>query len=287
MSQVLLESTHSLNRGDSANTIDIRVGGQQGLLPDFANWANNANLVKQRLIPVLLQAPGGMQYQPDGASRIAMLKAMIELHPIAISGLNRSLTAEFAETVVSNAGEMMETVTKTTRERSVPALTIPEKEGKPCTHLIEDWIIDLLMDPQTGYPGVIRYAAYEEAGSPPISPDFRSMVVLFIEPNATMSGVNAAYLCVNMMPKGVTDESSSAIGEALEEVNLELEFTALTQTGDAVNKLALNYLKSLDKRGLAPAALQSFVPGIAANVADDAVPLGNAVAVKAVAASLG
>lgn len=286
MSQLILSSDHSLNRGANSQAQDLKVGGQSGLLPDFAHWANAGKLVKPRLIAVLLRAPGGMKLQANGTDRIAFLKAMVELHAKSITGLNRSMTAEFVETVVSNAGEMMENVSKTSRERSVPSFVWDELDGKPITRMIEDWMIDLMMDPETGHPRVITYDEYTKAENPVLSPDFKSMTVLFIEPTATLDGVLSAYLITNMMPKGFTEEASRVIGEALEAMEQTVEFTGITQTGEVPRQMALDYLDSLNKNGLSPQSLTGFLSDIDADVSDDAVELGNRVAVNAVADAL-
>jgi len=286
MSQVLLDSAHSLNRNSNSGVADPRVGGQNGFIPDFANWANAGKLVKGRLIAVLIQEPTGMQLQDDGTDRIAFLKAMVELLPKSITGLVRSKNAEFLETIASNGGEMFETVTKVTRDRSTPTFVWDELDGKPITRIIEDWMDELMQEGDLGHPSIINKPSYEEAGSPAITPDFQSMVVLFIEPNRSMTGVTSAFLCSNMMPKGFTDESQRAVGEALEGLEQSVEFTAFTMVGDAVNAMAMEYLDSVNKQGLAPRSLTAFTSGLSVNVADDAVPIGGRAAVNNVASSL-
>lgn len=286
MSQVILGTGHSLNRGANTGIADPRVGGQNGLMPDFKNWPNAGKLVKNRLIPVLISAPAGMLLQDDGASRVEFLKAMVELLPKSITGLTRSKNAEFLETPAGNNGEMFETVINSTRDRSTPTFVWDDLDGKPITRIIEDWMDELMMDEFLRHPGIIAKPAYEEAGSPPISPDFQSMVVLFLEPNAAMNGIVSAYLCANMMPKGFTDESSREVAAALEGLEQSVEFTAFTMTGRSVDAMALEYLSSVNKQGLAPRILAPMEESISANVADDAAPVGNRVAVNAVAAQL-
>lgn len=282
MSKVLLDSEHSLSQG-STRAIDLSIGGQQGALKDPANWVSNANYVKPRMIPVLLQAPGAMKYLPDGESRIKMLKALVELHATSITGIDSSLTVEMAETALSNAGEMMESVTKVSRARSVPVFSYPEKFGKPIYIFFRDWIVDLLQDPDTGHPGIIRYEAYQNAEYPELLADMISMAVLFIEANENLTSINDAWLCTNMMPKGIVNTASRVIGEALETVQHEVEFSAVTQVGDSVNELALDYINSLNKSGYAPRALQRHIEKISPDVADDATPVGYRPGVKAVA----
>lgn len=285
MTTVYLPETHSLNRVGGDIGIDVRAGGQAGILPDHTTLANAGAMTRQQVIAVLLKEPTGMQYMDNGADRVEMLKALVELWPKSITGLNRSTSWEFAETPVSNT-EVMETVTKATRERSVPVFLYDEVDGKVITRFYDDWGRFLLQDPELKHPAIINRPAYINAGNPQIDSEFKAMTVLFIEPNRSMTGVQSAYMCTNMQPKGYTDESSKVIGEALEVLEQSIEFTATTMVGESVDALALSYLDSIQKQGLVPASLAAFHPSISANVADDAVALGNTVRVQEAADAL-
>lgn len=266
MAERLLGAEHSLTNGKS-RAIDLTLGGQQGLKRDNTNWVSGTPYTKQKLIATLLRAPGGFRFMPDGADRVRILKALIELHSKSITGLNSSLTVDVGETQVNN-NEMMQTVTKTTRERSNPVHTFTEVYGKAVTTFFKDWIVDLLQDPESGHPGIAGREEYTSAGSPPLLADMVSASVLYYEPNPERSAVQGeAYMCVNMFPLGVTDEAQRVMGEGNELQDVEISFSALTSVGKAVSLLASAQLESLNKAGVAVDALALAETEIAADVA--------------------
>lgn len=253
-------------------TVDPRIGGQNGPMANPAAWGSSMYHTKQKLIRVLVQAPRFMRYMDNGKELAQTLKAIIEMHATSITGLNSSYTMEVEETPQGHGTEVMQTPTLVTQARSEPVLSIPELEGKPVTKLFKRILSDLVMEPGSTHPGIIRSAAYKAAGSPTITPADRSFVTLFIEPNRNLTGVEAAYLCANMIPMEVNDESSHEIQAANEITTLEVPFTALTLSNDRVREMAKKYLDSINKDGFAPSALNPYVTEIEAALLDDALP---------------
>jgi hypothetical protein len=266
MSNILVAEDHSLSAGRT-RALNGAVGGQQGAMSDPRNWMSSATYVKQKLIPVLIEAPGHMTYMDNGADRIKILKALVELMATSITGLTSTLEVEYGEHRVSNAGEFHETMTNVNRARSVPSFVWPEKEGMAVYNFFNDWIVELLADPETMHPGLVNKTAYQEAGYPEFLPDAISMTVLFIEPSRDLKRITNAWLCTNMMPKSSgTNEGSRVIGEANETVEQTIEFTATTQIGKEVIRLAQTYLDELNKTGFQPAALPAAYEEISADV---------------------
>ena len=198
---------------------------------------------------------------PDGDSLAAQLKALIELHPLSIGGLNQTITNNFDEKNLGNSGEVMQSHVRTVRERSNPTFTFAELDGKPITRLMRYWTHMLLQDEESSVPGIVGEDLYQAAGSPLLTPDMKSMTVMFIEPTHNRASVNAVYLCSNMMPITITDEITSTKGEDSESPTVEIAFTAITQV-TGMETLAVAYIESLDKNGYSPAALGSMVQDI-------------------------
>lgn len=284
MSSVLVGEEHSITQGRT-RALNATQGGQNGALSDPKNWMSSAPYVRQKLIPVLVEAPGHMQYMDDGEDRIRILKALVELMATSITGLTSTLEVTYGEHRVSNAGEFHETMTQVARARSVPAFVWPEKEGKLVFNFFNDWIIELLSDPETGHPGLVNKAAYQGAGYPEFLPDAISMTVLFIEPSRDLNRVTWAWLSTNMQPKSSgTNEGSRVVGEANEVVEQTIEFTATTQVGDNVIALAQSYLDGLNKTGFDPSALPAAYDGISSDVDVDSEDYKRKVAAVADAA---
>ncbi len=262
MSNVLVDATHSLSKGVT-RSLDLSVGGQQGATRDPRNWVSSAAYVRQKLIAVLVQAPKFMQYMDNGADRIRMLKALVEVMPTSVTGMTSKLEVNFEETKISNAGEVHHTPTKVNRAVTNPSFVWPEKEGKAIFNFMSQWIMELIADPETTYPGLITKSAWEAAGKPEFLPDAISMTVLFIEPSRDLSKVTSAWLCTNMMPKNSgEDEGKRVIGDNNEVVEHNIEFTATTQIGTYVTRMAQAYLDSLVKKGFQPAALPAAIDKI-------------------------
>lgn len=286
MSQVLLPDDHVLSSG--ARAVDLTIGGQNGAMSNPANWTSAAYYTRQKLHQVLIQAPKALKYLPDGESLKKQLKAAIEMHPRSISGINQSLTVETNDTIIGNDGQVFQVPINVNREPSAPNFVWDELEGKPFTRLFRRIVVDLIMDPQTNKPGLLRYQSYTDAGRPEILPVDYTMVVLFIEPNKSMTGVVDAYLCANMFPLGIPDETLKEMGGANEQLEVALDFAAWTQVGDAVDEMAKNYLDSINVLGYAPSALAPFVAAIEPSLRDETLgPNGSYTnAVKAVADSI-
>ncbi|AXH70777.1 tail tube protein [Vibrio phage BONAISHI] len=266
---VLLPATSAVAQYTSV--VDGRKGGQQGHMANTRTWESSLYHTKQKLIAVLLQAPAGFRYLDDGDYYAALLKSAIETMATSITGLNQTTTMETEDTVQGYGGEVMQTPTLVSRSRSEPAMTFPELEGKPLTDLFRTIQTKLVMEPGTTRVGVMDQAAYIAAGSPPITAADRSFVTLFIEPNRSLTGVESAYMCANMMPIEVPDEISNEVGSPNEINNLEINFTALTIVNDSVKALALQYLNSINKYGYNPTSQTPFVTEVSPSLRDDAL----------------
>lgn len=266
MGNVLVSNEHSLTAGRTRG-LDLSHGGQQGATSDPKQWVSSASYVRQKLIAVLIEAPGHMVYMDDGQNRISMLKSLVEVMATSITGLTSKLEANFSEHKVSNAGEVHHTAVKVNRSPSAPVFTWPEKEGKVIFNFMSQWLTDLVADPETGHPGLITKDAWVTAGKPEFLPDAISMTVLFFEPSRDLSKVTSAWLVTNMIPKNSgEDEGKRVIGDDNETVEHSIDFTGTTQIGDHVIRLAQGYLDGLVKSGFRPAALPAAYEGVSANV---------------------
>jgi hypothetical protein len=198
-----------------------------------------------------------MQYMDNGEHRLKMLKALVEVMATSITGLNSQLDVEFGEHKINNAGEVHHTPTGVTRAVSEPTFVWPEKEGKAIYNFLNQWITDLIMDPETRHPRLITKAAWQNAqDSKEFLPDKIAMTVLFIEPSKDLRTVTSAWLCTNMMPKTSGEEvGERVLGDANATVEHSIPFTATTQIGEYVNNLAQEYLNNLAKGGYFPTAL--------------------------------
>jgi hypothetical protein len=250
--------------GKGAPMLDLKNGGQMGYMPDHQAIISSAAYVRRNIICFLVQHPRGFEDLDQSDTLIATLKALVELHPKTIDGLQSTLEVEWTENAFGGAGEMQQDVSNVTRARSTPSFTWVEKYGMPINAFLEYWITNLLMDPNSKYPGVVTRGSKKVQD---LLPDYVGATMLFVEPDPTHSKVMRAWLCTNMMPKSggeVTGKRDiTSAGETLE---YSVEFSAITQVGTGVNKFAQQMLDQLTLTGTNPNQRQAMIDQIDAEV---------------------
>lgn len=249
-----------------APMVNLVNGGQNGPMPDIGQYVSSSSYVRRNLIAILIEAPRGFQDLENPEAYVEALKALVELHPKSIEGLNATLTVEFQETPVGGAGEMQQDISNVTRARSNPTFVWTEKYGKPVSNLLRHWITGLIMDPATKYPTVVT-RGIRQSNPADLLPDYTGMTVLFIEPDPTHTKVVEAWLCTNMMPNGSGDITGRRdLTQGGETLDISIEFTALTQHGAGVVQFAQRQLDAMNLGGMNPNLQQAFVQQVSADV---------------------
>lgn len=252
------------NQYGQAPAVDIRKGGQMGHAPVFDSYVSNASYIRRNLIAILIEAPRGFQDLEDPEYWVATLKNLVELAPLTIEGLNQTLSVEHSENPFGGAGEMQQDITNVTRQRSTPSFTWNEKYGRSVANFLNGWTLNLIMDPETKYPRVVKLA------NRPVDllPDYTGMTVLFIEPDPTHSKVVTSWLSTNMRPNGTVAEIQGRreLTAAGDKTDYTVEFTALTQVGEGVDLLAQEFLDRMTLTGANQNLRQAFITEIDADV---------------------
>lgn len=285
MSNLLMPAESSLSHG-SAKATNLALGGQQGHMTDSVNWMSTEDYLKPQMISVLLAAPEGFEYLPDGKERRRFLKAMVEELAISVTGINTSLTNEPVETVVGNT-EFFEQSARVARERSRPVFSWIEKRGKVIKNIIYTWMTELMSDPDTGKAGIITRQAYRDAGSPELTAPFKTMACLFIEPDETMTRVVDCVIGVNMAPQGIINEMQMVKGQALETVQHDIEFSMHQRVGSAVFATAQQYMDELNMAGFNANDAPAFMDTIHNLVTDEATQTGYSDGAQRIADAIG
>lgn len=245
--------------------LDLRFGGQMGYTPDLTQWVSNQSYVRRNLICVLIEAPTGFGLLPNPEYWVGTLRALVELHALSITGLNGGLKVEVADTSpVGGAGEMHQDFTNVTRDRSTPVFRWNEKYGMPIFNFLQGWISGLMMDANS------KVATVATTGSRPADmlADVYSATMLFIEPDTTHTKVVKSWLCTNMWPHGTGDFTGQReLQQAGEPVNIDVEFSAISQVGIGVDAFAQTILDSMSITGANPHNRPAFANAISADVA--------------------
>lgn len=250
--------------GGARNTINIAQAGTNVFQPDLANIASNTPYVGRNAVPFLLEAPRFFRYANNSNWLTRALKALIENHSRTIDGLQRTLTVDTAEAPWGGAGEVIQAATNVTRSRSNPNIGAWELQGRAIQRFIEWWITYGIADPNTKVPrivseGVVPVEKYDQS--------FAGMTVLFVEPDPTFQDVTCAYLCTNMFPLSTgpweSRKDASQIGQNLD---LNIEFSAITDVSEGVQSFARQMFRRLNIRGMNPNDNRTWFEGISADV---------------------
>ncbi len=247
--------------------VDLVNGGQFGQQTDFPGYVSSAQYVRRNLIARVIETPRGFEDLPDPDKWREAYRALIELHPKTIEGFNSQLTVEVASTPFGGSGEEMETPSNVTRNRSVPNLTWVERYGRPISMFWDMYIMELIMDPITKIPNVMTRAAANGKPQPDMLPDYIGGTVLFFEPDPTFTKIDKAWLVTNFWPKtGAPAEARRDLTSAGDQVEFSIEFAAISQIGNGVNKLAQKMLDEMNITGANPNNREAFVKSISADL---------------------
>lgn len=240
----------------SAPALNLRYGGQNGNFarigmvgPDGKNydeWISNQSYVQRNIIPIVIRAPKFFNYMPNPQKWIDAYKALIELHPMSITGLTSGLTVSVDEHAIGGAGEMQEEVTDVKRARSNVSMTYKEKAGKAITKFLDYLIRYGMMDPDTKKPLVANFIKNIDDIGGMYTADFYSGTVLFIEPDVTQKVVVDAWLTTNMFPKANGERTGKRdIHSAGDSPELTIEWGGITMNNEVVTTMAEGILQNL------------------------------------------
>ena len=262
LTEALLQGAYT--RNIDRPMLDLKFGGQQGWAPNLTEWVSNQAYVSRPLICILVEAPRMFSVLPEPDKWVASLKALFELHARNIQGLKATLEVETTEHPVGGGKEQQEEVVNVTRERSQPSFTFIEKYGRPIQTFLDYWIRYGLMDPET------KFAILSTLGNTEVNDllaDWYSATCLFIEPDPLHKNVDKAWLVTNMFPKSTgTIEAKRDLTSAQNILELEVEFTGLSQYGAGVNAFAQQVLNNINTLYADPFFRPSFANSISADV---------------------
>lgn len=245
--------------------VNLEVQGQNGYLTDMAYYPSATDYVDKPLIAKVLTVPVGLTMMPNASVYIAAYKNLIETMMQGWSGLNRTLSVAVSETQIGNAGEVFQTPTRVSRQRSQIQSTVVEKDRRPIIRFLEDLTRYLVMDPDTGHPlltGVTDQFTDQLA-------DMYGGTVLFYEPDKTFRYVENAFLITNFFPYNDIGENTGrkALQTEGETRTYNLTWTGWQKVGYAVDRIAQGFIDAVRVTGIDPSYQATFVKGVDSNVA--------------------
>lgn len=249
----LVSQTLYNRSGIAVNTLDVAKAGTRVLAPDLANVASNSPYVRRNVIPFLIEAPRFFDYHPQADRLVAGLKAFIETHTRTIDGLNQALTVDSGEAPWGGSGERIQTATNVTRATSNPTHGCWELQGRSITKMMKWWIEWGIADANTKVPLITTLPSFDANAVRDYNQTFYGATVLYIEPDPTMQEVVSAWLCTNMYPTGTPpyegSKDASQLGQTLD---LNVEFTAMTDVSEGTEQFARQMLQRINMAGMNP-----------------------------------
>lgn len=208
-------------------TLNLAKGGQFGYAPRPSEWLNNQAYVRRPARAVLLSPPRLFESLKDAPYWIQALKALIEVHPKAITGFDFGLTLNTAAHPLGAGGQVQLEPVKTVRAESAPVFNYQLKVGRPEQRLVEAWI-GMILDPNTTYSSAlfrsdIVGASRTDINSGRFFADQYAATVLVFEPNQSFTHVEKAAIVHNFYPLttgSIIMESNPTQDMVLEELNI-------------------------------------------------------------------
>lgn len=278
---VLNNATQGYSLGQQNTMLNPVYGGQQAYAQNLEQWVSSAAYIRKNLICILLEAPTGFSYLPNGQQYVNVLRALVESQALSITGLKADLhVGSYESDPVGGSGQMMQTPNNVTMEVPAVSFRFVDRYGMSITRFFEAWIRTLIMDPDTKIAGINTLSISNVTD---MLPDMYAMSCLFIEPDPTGATVVKAWLGTNMYPttsgpiEGSRDKTQPG-----QESTLEIPFTGIYQYGIGVNLFAQSLLSQMSIAGANPYNQEAFIQGVDADVA--ASTEGYATSVQTVAA---
>jgi len=250
-------------KGQAVNTINLGQAGTLQFAPDLANVASNTPHIPRNLLAFLIEAPRFFQYSSNPELMVRALKALIENHTRTIDGLNQSLTVDTGDALFGGSGERIQVPTNITRATSSPSHGLWELQGRAVAKFLKWWITFGIGDENTKTPLVI---ADGQVAAADYDATFYGATVLYVEPDPTMTEVVSAYLCTNMYPTSVPWENRKDVSQLGQNIDMNIEFTALTDVSIGTMLYARKFIQSLNLGGMNPNENELWLEGVSADV---------------------
>jgi len=255
----ILDAMDNTNYGGAirgAGLLDLTQGGVNGNIPvigkigkdgkNYEAWVSNHAYVSQDVIAVVMKTPLFFDFLPNPEKWKKTWKALFEVHPISITGLNSGLTVETEEEELGGTGEFQETIRDVKKARTTLTIEVKEKMNKSIQKFIDYIIRYGQKDYITKKPLVSDFISDINAIAGGYTPDYYTGTVLFIEPDITRKAVVDAWFSTQIFFKGNGDRTGKRqLASGGEGLTLSLSLASITLSTDKVFDLAEKLLPTL------------------------------------------
>lgn len=255
----ILDAMDSTNYGGSikgAKLLDLTQGGVNGNIPvigkigkdgkNYEAWVSNHAYISQDIIAVVMKTPLFFDFLPNPEKWKKTWKALFEVHPISITGLNSGLTVETEEEEIGGTGEFQEAVRDVKKARTNITIEVKEKMHKAIQKYLDYIIRYGIKDYITKKPLVSDFITDINKIAGGYTPDYYTGTVLFIEPDITRKAVVDAWFSTQIFFKANGDRTGKRqLASGGEGLTLSLSVASITLSTDKVFDLAEKMLPTL------------------------------------------
>lgn len=234
---VLLRNMTDLGVLTNTNVANLKVGAQLGVGLYAPNLDAATPLVLTPTVLVVMQTPTMYNNRPNMSS---MIKAVIEGHPRAVSGIDFGYTLETSPTPVGHDGQNLLVPTKAKRSEVSPSFVFQEVTGNLIWNMFRQWLTDI-QNPDTN----ASFAQIEDPGAYVMSTYSMSMLAIQFDPTMLPENIIDAAFYTNMFPLGTGDlglERTIATSKAIERT---INMSALVQHNDQIRAMAVTVAEQL------------------------------------------
>lgn len=248
-------------------SMDLTHGGQFGWMNNLAELHNNQGYVPRNLVVLAIEPPKFFQYMPNPEFWNAAFKAIVEKHPIKVSGFKAGLKVATTEHDVGGAGEKMLEIANVTRERTEPQFTYIEKETRPIQRFLDFWIRFGMMDPDAKY-ALIGTLTGQTLPDDWLFDNYAGTILAY-ETDITHRFVDKAWLTTNFYPlENGAIEGTRELTANREVLTLDIPFSGVSASGHSIVKMAQAMHDNIRRTNSDPQNKPAFVQEVAATLSD-------------------
>ncbi len=277
MSDALLNNVANIGMNNNATVGNVMKGGQLGVGPHLAMLDSVTPLVFPPVVPVITHIPTiftRFKHMPD------ILKALVERHTKAITGIDFGYELEVAEGMTLPDGQVVSVPTKTKRTAISPNMTFPELPGNLTWSFFNFWL-SIISHPDTHFSKLAAMTG--DSQFDPFVFSSYSMDICFIQFDPTFLPKNIidATFVTTMFPKTTgTINMKKEVGTS-DSPERAIDFNGIVQHNNKTFEAGKQIAEVL---GLHRAEFDKATP-IADSIEDSAKNLGNQAEIEDIVAS--
>ncbi len=225
MSDALLKNVKNIGMNNDATVGNVVAGGQLGIGAHLPQLDSVTPLVFPPVVPVITHIPT-MFKRFDGMGSI--LKALVERHTKAITGIDFGYELEVAEGMTLADGQVVSVPTKNKRSAISPNMTFPELPGNLVWNFYEFWL-SLISHPDTHFSKLA--AIVDDPNFDPHVFSSYCMDICFIQFDQTFLPKNiiSAVFVTTMFPKNTGTMNIKKEVGAVDSPERAIDFNGIVQ----------------------------------------------------------